>query len=101
MVARRRNEIGIRIALGAGRVDVVRMVMREAAMLLGVGLLAGTGLAVAAARTAATLLFGLQPWDPSTLMLSAAALAMVAALASYLPAVRASRLEPTIALRDE
>ncbi|HEX3703927.1 MAG TPA: ABC transporter permease [Vicinamibacterales bacterium] len=101
MVARRRNEIGIRIALGAGRADVVRMIMREAAMLLGVGLLAGTGLAVAAARTAATLLFGLQPWDPSTLMFSAATLAIIAALASYLPAVRASRLEPTIALRDE
>jgi putative ABC transport system permease protein len=101
MVARRRNEIGIRMALGAGRADVVRMVMREATLLLGAGLIVGIALAIAAARTATTLLFGLQPWDPSTLAIAAVALAAVAALASYLPAVRASRLEPTIALREE
>jgi len=101
MVARRRNEIGIRMALGADRADVVRMVMREAALLLGAGVIVGTILAVAAARTAAKLLFGLQPWDPTTLAMAALALAAVAAFASYLPAVRASRLEPTIALREE
>jgi len=75
--------------------------MREAALLLGAGVIVGTILAVAAARTAAKLLFGLQPWDPTTLAMAALALAAVAALASYLPAVRASRLEPTIALREE
>ena len=101
MVARRRNEIGIRMALGADRRDVVRMVMREAGLLLIAGLGAGATLAVAAARTARTLLFGLGPGDPATLAIAAGALAAVAALASYLPAQRAARLEPTIALREE
>ena len=101
MVARRSNEIGIRMALGAGRADVVRMVMREATLLLGAGLIVGAVLAIAAARMATSLLFGLRPWDPSTLAASAVVLAAIAALASYLPAARASRLEPTIALREE
>jgi predicted permease len=101
MVARRRNEIGIRMALGADRRDVVRMVMREAGVLLIAGLGAGTALAVAAARTASTLLFGVGPNDPATLATAAGSLAAVAALASYLPAQRAARLAPTIALREE
>ena len=101
MVARRRNEIGIRMALGADRRDVVRMVMREAGLLLGAGLVVGGVMAVMAARAASTLLFGLQPGDPSTLAMSAVALAAAAMLASYLPALRASRLEPTEALREE
>jgi putative ABC transport system permease protein len=101
MVARRRNEIGIRMALGADRADVVRMVMREAGMLLAGGVVAGLVLAVAAARAATTLLFGLQPGDPATLAMAAAGLGLVAMLASYLPALRASRLEPTEALREE
>jgi putative ABC transport system permease protein len=101
MVARRRNEIGIRMALGASRRDVVRMVMREAGMLLVAGVIVGTGLAIAAGRAAATLLFGLRPGDPSTLVTAIAGLGLVAMLASYLPALRASRLEPTEALREE
>src|SRR3989442_1711905 len=101
MVARGRNEIGIRMALGADRRDVVRMVMREAGLLLGAGLVVGGVMAVMAARAASTLLFGLQPGDPSTLAMSAVALAAAAMLASYLPALRASRLEPTEALREE
>jgi putative ABC transport system permease protein len=101
MVARRRNEIGIRMALGADRRDVVRMVMREAGVLLGAGVLVGLVAAVAAARTATTLLFGLQPGDPTTLLMAAAGLGLVAMLASYVPALRASRLEPTEALREE
>ena len=101
MVARRRNEIGIRMALGADRGEVVRMVMREAGLLLGAGLLVGGVMAIAAARTARTLLFGLEPGDPTTLAMSAIALAAVAMLASYLPALRAARLEPTEALREE
>jgi putative ABC transport system permease protein len=100
-VARRRNEIGIRMALGADRRDVVRMVMREAGTLLAAGVIVGTVLAVAAGRTAATLLFGLRPSDPPTLALAAAGLGAVALLASYLPALRASKLEPTEALREE
>jgi ABC-type antimicrobial peptide transport system permease subunit len=79
----------------------VKMVMREAAVLLSAGVVAGLVLAIVAARAATTLLFGLQPGDPATLALSAAGLGVVAMLASYLPALRASRLEPTEALRYE
>jgi putative ABC transport system permease protein len=100
-VARRRNEIGIRMALGADRRDVVRMVMGEAALLLAAGLIVGTLAALAAAGWARTLLFGVQPHDPATLVISAVSLAIVAALASYLPALRAARLEPTEALRQQ
>jgi putative ABC transport system permease protein len=101
MVARRKNEIGIRMALGAGRPDVVRMVMREAGVLLAAGVVVGLVLAVAAAKAATTLLFGLRPFDPATLVMAVAGLGAVAMLASYLPALRASRLEPTEALREE
>ena len=101
MVARRRNEIGIRMALGADRRDVVRMVMREASVLLTAGVVVGTALAIAAARAAATLLFGLRPGDPATLAMAAGGLGAIAMLASYVPAVRAARLEPTEALREE
>jgi ABC-type antimicrobial peptide transport system permease subunit len=100
-VAQRTNEIGIRMALGADRRDVVRMVMREAGVLLIAGVVVGTVLAIAAARTAATLLFGLHAGDPATLAMAAGGLGLVAMLASYLPALRASRLEPTEALREE
>jgi predicted permease len=100
-VARRRNEIGIRMALGADRPQVIRMVMREAALLLMAGLAVGTLAALAATRSAGSLLFGLTPHDPLTLITAAAALAATATLASYLPARRASRLEPTEALREE
>jgi predicted permease len=101
MVARRRNEIGIRMALGADRAHVVRMVMREAAVLLAAGVAVGLALSVVAARAATTLLFGLQPGDPATLAMAAAGLGLVAMLASYLPALRASRLEAIEALREE
>jgi putative ABC transport system permease protein len=101
MVARRRNEIGIRMALGADRRDVVAMVLREAGVLLGAGVIVGVVLAIAAARTASTLLFGLRPGDPSTLAMAVGGLGVVALLASYVPALRASRLEPTEALREE
>jgi putative ABC transport system permease protein len=101
MVARRKNEIGIRMALGADRAHVVKMVMREAAALLAAGVAVGLVLSVVAARAATTLLFGLQPGDPATLAIAAAGLGLVAMLASYLPALRASRLEPTEALREE
>jgi putative ABC transport system permease protein len=101
MVARRRNEIGIRMALGADRRDVVRMILREAAVLVTIGLGVGAAAALAAAQTAKALLFGLTPNDPATLVMAAVALAGVALAASYLPARRASRLEPTNALREE
>jgi predicted permease len=101
MVERRRNEIGIRMALGAGRGTVVAMVMREAMTLLVAGLVVGGLAAVGAARWASTLLFGLKPSDPLTLIIAIVALSTVAALASYVPAWRASHLEPTAALREE
>jgi putative ABC transport system permease protein len=101
MVARRRNEIGVRVALGADRGRVVRLVLREAALLLAIGLVVGTGLALWAGRAAGALLFGLKPYDPTTLALAALLLAVVALLASYVPALRAARLEPMSALREE
>jgi ABC-type antimicrobial peptide transport system permease subunit len=101
MVTRRRNEIGIRMALGADPTDVVRMILGDAALLLGVGLAVGAALSIASARAATTLLFGVSPGDPATLATAALGLAAVAALASWIPAHRASRLDPTVALREE
>jgi ABC-type antimicrobial peptide transport system permease subunit len=75
--------------------------MREAGRLLCVGVLAGLVASIAAARAASTLLFGLSAGDPPTLLTAAAVLGAVAMAASYLPALRASRLEPTEALREE
>ncbi len=101
LVARRRNEIGIRMALGASRYQVVALIMREAALLLVIGVAVGMILSLAGATSAGALLFGLQPYDPLTLIASGALLAAIAALASYLPARRTSRLDPMIALRYE
>jgi putative ABC transport system permease protein len=100
-VARRTNEIGIRMALGAGRGAVLIMIMREAATLLGIGVVAGTILALLAARTARALLFGLHPNDPLTIAVAIAALGAVALAASFLPAQRAARVQPMEALRYE
>jgi ABC-type antimicrobial peptide transport system permease subunit len=101
MVARRRIEIGVRMALGADAGGVVRMIVREASVLLAVGLVIGAGLAVLAARSASALLYELRPWDPGTIALAMAGLASVTLLASWIPARRASRLAPTVALREE
>jgi predicted permease len=101
MVAKRRNEIGIRMALGADRGNVMRLVLREAGLLVVAGLILGIGLALAAGRAAGTMLFGLKPNDPTTIAGAMAMLALVALLASYAPARRASRLEPMQALREE
>jgi putative ABC transport system permease protein len=101
MVERRRNEIGVRMALGADRARVVRLVLREAMLLLAVGLTAGVVIALWAGRAAATLLFGLQPYDPVSMAAAAALLAVIALAASYGPARRAAALEPMVALREE
>jgi predicted permease len=101
MVARRRTEIGVRMALGADRGTVVRMIVREAALLLVVGLAIGAVLSVFAARTAESFLYGLKPGDPVTIALAMTGLAIVTLLASWVPARRASRLAPTVALREE
>ncbi len=101
MVLRRRNEIGIRLALGAGRADIVILILREMAVLLLVGLGVGTVVSLAAAHGAGALLFGLSPHDAPTLLASAGLLAVVAGLASFVPALRASRVDPMIALRHD
>jgi len=101
MVARRQNEIGVRMALGADRASVVRLILREALMLLAAGLVIGIGLALWAGRAAATLLFGLKPNDTFTFIAASLLLAVVAAAAGYLPARRASTMDPMNALRTE
>ena len=101
MVARRTNEIGIRMALGADRRDVMKMILREGGLLLVFGVATGTVLALAAATVARSMLFGLQPYDPATLGTAIVLLAAVTLAASYLPARRAAKLDPMAALRDE
>ena len=102
-VTQRTNEIGIRMALGAERRDVVRLVMREVLLLMTLGIGAGLAAALATTRVATlfTLLFDLAPTDPATITLATLLLAGVAALAGYLPARRASRVDPLVALRYE
>jgi putative ABC transport system permease protein len=99
LVERRRMEIGIRLALGADNREVVRMFMRESSWLLATGLAIGIALAYFAAKSAATLLFGLTPKDPLPFVLATVLLALVAIVAAFIPARRASRQSPTLALR--
>ena len=101
MVVQRTKEIGIRMAIGAKRSDVVGMILGEAGVLTVVGLVVGTALALASAQAAKSLLFGLKPRDPLTLVMAVVTLTAVAAFASFLPAYRASRLDPLEALHYE
>jgi ABC-type antimicrobial peptide transport system permease subunit len=100
-IARRRNEIGIRMALGAEQSRVLRMVLREVAVLIGAGLAIGLAAAMGATRFVESFLYGTKANDPWTLSLAAGFLALVAAIAGFMPARRASRLEPMNALREE
>jgi len=100
-VAGRTNEIGLRMALGAARRDVIWMVLREALLLTLIGVLIGVPLAVASGRLVSSLLFGLTPSDPLSIGLAAIVMLAVAALASYLPARRAAQVDPMVALRYE
>jgi predicted permease len=101
MVVRRKNEIGVRMALGATRRDILALVLREAGTLLAAGIAIGIVLAIGAATFARSLLFGLKPTDPATFALASAALAAVAVAASLLPAHRAATLDPVTALRED
>jgi putative ABC transport system permease protein len=101
IVARRRGEIGIRMALGADRKNVLNLIGTECGKLLLAGLALGIVFALAASQAIAKLLYGLSPKDPLTIGMSALLLALVALPASLIPAIRASRLDPLEALREE
>jgi ABC-type antimicrobial peptide transport system permease subunit len=100
-ITQRRNEIGIRIALGADRWRVMTLVMRDTAAMLAAGVAVGTALALIAGRAATTMLFGLKPYDAATLVFAILLLSVIAVLASWIPALKASRLNPVDALRCE
>ena len=87
------------IALGAQRADVVWLILRQTVVVTAIGLAIGIPLAIAAAKTVASLLYGVKPTDPASLVIAAVAMALVAAVAAYAPARRAARLEPLAALR--
>ena len=100
-VARRTNEFGIRMALGAERGHVLRIVLGEAFWLGLAGVAIGLALALASGRLVTSLLVGLKPYDPLSIGMAMAAMISVALFAGYLPARRATRIDPMVALRDE
>jgi len=101
LVTRRRGEIGIRMALGARRSDILAMVLRQAGSLLVVGVSAGTALGFLAGGFASPFVFGLEPHDVRPMVLACVSLAAPAMMAILVPACRAARLEPLAALREE
>ena len=100
-VARRTNEIGIRMALGAGRAQIVGTIMRESALMILAGVALGLPVAIAAARLISSRLYGLKPADPVTIAGAIVLLTAVAGLAGYVPARRATNVDPLVALRHE
>jgi hypothetical protein len=100
VINRRRMEIGIRIALGAAPAGVVKLVMARVWLLVGTGVVIGGGVSLWASRFVASLLYGLEPRDPATLVGAAVTLAVVGGVAGWLPAWRASRIDPAEVLRD-
>ncbi|MGH9653402.1 MAG: FtsX-like permease family protein, partial [Bryobacteraceae bacterium] len=98
---RRTSEIGIRMALGAERSNVLWIVMRESLLLAGLGIAVGLPVALGAEQLVSKMLFGVHPADPVSLVGSAVLLLIFALLAGYLPARRASRIDPMVALRCE
>lgn len=100
-VNNRTNEMGIRMALGAQSGDVVRLIMRQGAVQIGIGMALGLALAALLSRGLEIVLFQVEPWDPAVFVLIAVVLAAVGMLASYVPARRATRVDPAVALRYE
>ena len=100
-VSRRTREIGIRTALGAQSGDVAWLVMREALVIVGLGLLAGLPAAFALSRLARTQLYGISPGDPASILTAAGSVLLIALIAVYVPAARATRVDPIRALRWE
>jgi len=101
LVVRRHHEIGVRIAVGAQRGDILRLVLGHGARLAGIGLVAGVVASLGAGRALSSLLFQVSPFDPATLGGASVVLVAVALLACYLPARRAMRVDPLAALRHE
>lgn len=101
LVAQRTREIGIRVALGATRIDVARMVIRQALGIVGIGLAAGILAALGLSQVMSTLIYGVKSNDPVTLLVVAASLAIVALLACWGPSWRATRVDPMVALRGD
>lgn len=101
LVSRRTNEIGIRMALGAARSNVRWLVMRDVVLLIAVGIVVGVPVTLIGSRLVSSMLYGLQATDPLSVIAATVALLLVALLAGYLPARRASRINPTVALRYE
>ena len=100
-VVQRTQEIGVRMALGAARADVVRMVIGQGAQLAAIGIAIGLGGAFALTRLLKTMLFGIGVTDAGTFMAAAGGLMLVVLLATFLPALRATRVSPVVALRYE
>jgi putative ABC transport system permease protein len=100
-VAQRHRELGIRMALGARPADVVRMLLRESLVRVGVGVVIGLAVAFVATRALASMLYGIAPSDATTFIATAVLLAAVAVLATWLPARRATRVDPMVSLRTE
>ena len=100
-VTERRREIGIRIALGAARSDVLTQILKQGLQVTALGITIGLAGALAVNRLIASLLFGVQPTDTVTIAFVIATITAVAVVASWLPAWRASRLDPNVVLRDE
>jgi putative ABC transport system permease protein len=100
-VARRTNEIGVRIALGASRSRVTGIVLRDVAVMVAAGVSIGSALAPTVTGLARKILFGLTPTDPTAFVVAASVLATAAVLAGWLPAYRASRVDPLVALRHD